>query len=281
MAIKAILTPSFVMPLSPGVNIVLRAGLPRNDKQKLELSVAEKLLSLLQATEELGVKNLRPNLTDPPDVHVELDGTTVGIELVELVPRNRRGKDAFLDDIRDRILDCLELGEHTKNRVIFLDLVDSYSEQLQIKGCAQAVSTLLNTELKNQSNRSLVPTLSSELRQWFRSVWIETYDLCGHPQVSSELHPLIVFSAEATFLIPDEDFPAILEQTVRRKLQYDVVNNTWLLIWTDNQAMSGTREELCTHIGRILNSQKCKYKRVFLVTFGFLPQMMEIDLSTQ
>jgi hypothetical protein len=278
MAIKVILTPFFAMPLSSGVNFVQRPLLPRDDKQKLEMSVAGTLLSSLPANEQVCIRNLRPNPADPPDVLFDLNGTTIGIELVELVPRNRLGKDAVLDDIRDRILDLLVLGEPTKNRVIFLHLVDTYSEQLQIKDCAQAVAALINAELKSQRNRCIVPTLSPELRRWFHSICIETYDLNGHPQISREFQPLIVFSAEATFVIPDEDFPKILEHTVRRKLLHDLANDTWLLIWTDNQAMSGACEELFAHITRFLGSRTCNYKRVFLATFGFMNEVKEFYL---
>jgi hypothetical protein len=90
---------------------------------------------------------------------------------------------------------------------------------------------------------------------------------------------LIVFPAEATFIVPDEDLPIILSGTVGRKLQHDLARETWLLIWTDNQAMFGVREELYDHAKRLLTSRDCKYSRVFLFTFGPMGEMKEVDLS--
>jgi hypothetical protein len=239
------------------------------------MHVTSTLISLLPADEQAHIQNFRPNAADPPDILFEMNDKTVGIELAELVPSNRHGKDAILDNVRSRILELLVLGEHTKNRVVFLHPVDPYSEQLKLKDCAQAVATLLNTELKGRSDRSFVLTLPAELQQRFRSICIETYDLSGHFQVSNDSQPLIVFSAEATFIVPEEDFPKILSNTVGRKLQHDLVHETWLLIWTDNQAMSGVREELHAHAKKFLATRNCRYRRVFLATFGFKNEVTE------
>jgi hypothetical protein len=95
------------------------------------------------------------------------------------------------------------------------------------------------------------------------------------------LKPLIVFDAEATYVVPEEDFPQILSATVGKKLLHDLAQETWLLVWTDNQAMSGARKELYTHTQKLLTGCNCKYSRAFLVTFGPKNEVMEVDLSNR
>lgn len=286
MTIKAIITPYFSAPLSEGTFFVLGHGLPRNDKQTLEMHVASTLISSIPADERACIHNLRPNEVkgkpdDPPDVLFEIEGRTVGIEIAELVPRNRHGKNAVLDNVRDCILELLVPGEHTMNRVVFLHTNHAYSDNLKLKGCAEVVADLLNKELVSHKERWFVLPLPAELQPLFRAITIETYDLSGHPQVNDKSRPLIVFDAEATYVVPEEDFPQILSATVGKKLLHDLARETWLLVWTDNQAISGAREELRTHTQSFLINRNCKYSRFFLVTFGFKNEVMEIDLLNQ
>jgi hypothetical protein len=279
MTIKAILTPALSIPLTGEVELVQRPGLPRNDKKQLEMHIAATLVSLLPTPLQEQMSNLRSSPADPPDVLVEVQGKPVGIEVGELVPQNRLERDDILDRATAQILEGLVLGEHTRDRVVFLHLVDSYSEKLKLKNCAQTLVTLLNAELRRETARSFVIPVPDELRRLIHSISVETYDLRGHPQIDREIEPLIVFSAEATFIRPDEDFPRILSHTLARKLRHDLAQETWLLIWTDNAAMSGVREELCAGIKAMLASQGCQYSRVFLLTFGFKNEATEIDFS--
>jgi hypothetical protein len=281
MTIKAILTPYFAMPLSGGTFFVQQPDLPRNDKQALEMHVASTLLSSLPTDQQANIQSLRSNTDDPPDVFIDVGGQTLGIEIAELVPRNQHGKDAVLDSVRNHILERLILGESTRNRVVFLHTHDAHADKLKLKGCAEAVAALLNKELASHRERWFVLPLPAELQPSFRAIIVETYDLSGHPQVNDKLKPLIVFDAEATYVVPEEDFPQILSATVGKKLLHDLAQETWLLVWTDNQAMSGARKELYTHTQKLLTGCNCKYSRAFLVTFGPKNEVMEVDLSNR
>lgn len=278
MTIKAVLTPFFATPKSSRTFFVRRPELPRNDKRSLEIYVASTLISLLPIEQQSNAQNLRSNADDPPDVFVDLDARNVGIEIAELVPRNRHGKDAVLDSFRKRILELLAPGEHTRNRVVFLRTYDAHSEKLNLMGYAEAVAALLKKELASRKERFLNLPLSAQLQSVFRAITVQTHDLRGHPQVDQELQPLLVFDAEGTYLVPEEDFPQILSATLEKKLLHDLAGETWLLIWTDNSAMAAACEELRAHTQRLLTSCSCKYSRAFLLIFGLKNEAYEVDL---
>jgi hypothetical protein len=87
--------------------------------------------------------------------------------------------------------------------------------------------------------------------------------LAGDPRVESEHEPLILFTAQDTLLVPEDDCPKMIERALSRKAVHDVEVPTWLVLWSNHPAFSSLRDHLDTAIAAYLKSRTVKYERVF------------------
>jgi len=237
--------------------------LPRDDKERLELTIAKQLLAIIASHSSASFTGLRTNTDDPPDVLFKHDGVTTGAELTELLPPNRLEKDAIIRSIRERMLSALSVGPHTRNRVVHVGFTDDYANQLRPKNAADSLSIILNEFFASSGPdpRSLpVPT---KLKSVISRIYVDYEDLTDDPRLDNDEHPLIIFGAQHTLIVPEDDIPAMLDAAIGRKLLHDLSMPTWLVVWSDHPATCSVQDDIVARLHPYLARQEVKYDHVF------------------
>lgn len=247
------------------VQFIPARALPRQDKQKLELECATILLDHLSANGEHRVEKVRPNPTDPPDVLFDSSGTTRGVELVELVPEGRLAKDHQIGMFRDQVLNALRFGPNTRNWQVNVFMADDYASRLAPQRSAApdlagVLSAFFDTEPDGRTVELPIPTA---LREVIRRVSATRTTLSDDPRVRAKDAPLITLGAQHTRIVPDDDFPPLLDATLGRKLLHNLDSPTWLLIWSHHPAFAPLRHDLVHHIGKWFFTRPSGYERIF------------------
>jgi len=243
----------------------LGADLPRREKKVLEQMMAEKLIRGLERQNPKDTfTSLRSNPDDPPDILLEYNGETTGIEVTELLPPNRLENDSIIRSIRESILTRLVIGEQTKNRVMHISLRQD-SNSLRPGKCAPLIAQSLNDAMTDaQLDQFRVP-IPTELSESVVSIDVDTIDLTGDPRLANPDHPLIIFSSQHTVIRPEIDVPAMLEKTVGNKINHALSTPSWLLIWTKHHATATVCDELFAALPQYLGVHTCRiqYRRVY------------------
>jgi hypothetical protein len=250
-------------------------GVPfdRTNKAALELRCAKAFLEQLGTRSE----NVRTNEKDPPDVLFEMNGVTIGLELVELLPENRLGKDHRLEGLRNRVLDQLSLGAATRNWVVTVTLADDDSARLPRDAhvhLAAALSAFFPSAKPDDQHSvlSIPPILSDTIKR----IDATRFELVGDPRLREPDAPRIVFTAQHTHLVPERDVPDLLEAVVRPKLIQDVTSPVWLLMWSTHPAISAIRDELISYTQQWLATHTLKYDRIFCFQYGAFGGFAEV-----
>lgn len=245
--------------------------LPRHDKRLLERTVAMAFLEHYCLQKNTLFSDLDSTVSDPPDVTFRLDGELRGMELAELVPERRFEKDAILQRLRRDILSELDLGSRTANVVVNVFFADDYSAKLRPGRIQKAISRALReyfesaevgeqVELGLQSKSLSVP---SEVASIVSRILVTRSDLARDPRVNDPREPLILFGAQSTRLVPEEDFPAMVESLLSRKRSHDLALPTWLLFWSFHPALFSFRDGIDAAIATNLQKHSCPHERVF------------------
>lgn len=230
------------------------------------------LLETLRAQINKDFTGLRANPNDPPDVLFECADRTVGLELVELVPENRFAKDHQLRRLRELILDRLPIGEITKGWALSILLTNDYATKLAIpKGIEDAIAENF-VDFLQSGKSSASPqwiTVPSQLESTVAALCATASGvLPTDPRLRCAEAPLVTFGAQTTRVVPTEDFPKLVLNSVVPKLIQDVPSSTWLLIWATHPALLIGTDELFRYIATGLALFPSGYERVFFLECG-------------
>ncbi len=237
--------------------------LPRNDKRLLERTIANILLTHLCQREGATFSDMASCTTDPPDVIFKYNGHRRAMELSELVPENRFEKDAILRNLRRDILAGLTLGDHTTGFVVTISLANDYATKIRPRRIHTHLSDALGAFLAHHDPDAQSVDVPESLRDIVTRISVFREDLTGDPRLGDPRNPLIVFGAQHTMLIPEDDCPEIVASRLSRKGLHDVAEPTWLVLWTNHHALECCRNELDNAICHYLQRCPLKYERVF------------------
>jgi len=101
------------------------------------------------------------------------------------------------------------------------------------------------------------------LQPLIRQVRVEPWDLTDDPRIQRRDEPLLIFTAQHTFVVPDRDFPKLLEERVGRKRRYDLAGDTWLLLWSNHYAFGPLKDDLVRHISACVDQHCIPHQRIF------------------
>lgn len=241
--------------------------LPRHDKRLLERGIANSFLTHLSKHDGSTIVDVESNANDPPDVIFNYNGQHRGIELSELVPENRFEKDSIIRRLRRDIVSRLVLGEATAGFVVTIFLADAYSTRMRPGRIGSILAEALNGFF-NQADTSIgfveVPV---KIQNVVSRISVFREDLTGDPRIGNDHEPLIIFDAQHTMLIPEDDCPAIVKSRLSRKELHDLSCPTWLILWSNHHALVSLRNELDNAIGNHLRSCCMNYERIFHLHF--------------
>lgn len=228
-----------------GAKLLPGLPLPRHDKRAIERTLADTLLRSLAKDGEAAIAVIRSNPDDPPDVLFEINQQTVGLEIAELLPENRLERDAIIAKLKRRIVQKLALGPHTRDWVVTVMLADDYAAKIRLR-CEDELVAALNEFFSSYTGVRAAKELPipSRVEHAIRRIHAVPWDLTGDPRVESRDHPLVIFSAQHTNVVPDRDFPAMLEAVVGRKARHDLAIRTWLLLWSNHYGFAPLNDEL-------------------------------------
>lgn len=253
------------------MRIVPGRQLPRDDKRLLEITVANAFLAHLCRNEGSTFSDVVASVSDPPDVTFTYNGQPRAIELSELVPENRYEKDDIICKLRRDIIDDLTLGDHTAGFVVTIFLADDYSAKIRPGHIHAPLAQALNGFFQHHDPN--VPSIHfpnarsiavpAPIRDVVTRISVFREDLTGGPRLGSKHEPLIVFGAQSTMLIPEDDCPAIVASRLSRKGLHDLGQPTWLILWSNHHALSSLRNELDNAIGSYLRKHPMKYERIY------------------
>ena len=238
-------------------------SLPRHDKQLLERTIANGRLANLAQREAVAFADLQNNPADPPDVVFTYAGQARGMELVELVPPNRLEKDAIIRQLRRQIVSRLDLGTQTKDCVINVFRRDDYAQQLKPGRVDKVLATTLNEFFAQPEQPAHNIPVPDEVRPVVTGISYFKEDLSGDPRIDHENEPLIIFGAQCTLLVPEDDCPKMVAWSLGRKQLHDVDKPTWLAVWSNHLALGSLRREIDDAIDAYLAEHPVKYERVF------------------
>jgi hypothetical protein len=237
-----------------------------SDKPTLERQCATTLLQHVRAASGLDVQNIRSNPSDPPDIFFESNSVTIGIEVVQIVPENRRGKDHQLNALRGRILDRLPIGELTRDWAVNIILADSYAPRISIaRDADDHLATVIAGFLRQPKNdqREYSLAVPETLRRFVHALSAMRSSLGADPRLRELSAPLIIFSVQGTKIVPDDDFPVLLDAIVLPKMKQDLAGPTWLLMWSSHHSLLPMTDELVAHMERWLFPFSGTYDRMF------------------
>ncbi len=241
----------------PGVS------LGRSDKSRLEEELASVLLEALAIAEEAKVENVRANLSDPPDIIFELNEQEIGIELSELLPENRLEKDAVLQRIRKDLVRRIPQNHKSKDCVITIMLKNDYASKIQIPRFSPRLASVLTACFEEPSPLPTSIAIPMELQSYVSLITLTPCDLSADPRIENAMEPLIIFSAQHTNILPERDFPEMVDKIVSRKEMHDLSSPTWLLLWSSHYSLGPLTEELIDQIDKYLLANPTNYDRVF------------------
>ncbi len=240
----------------PGLRIPL-------EKKKRELFVAKQFLCQLAERENATLNDIQINDTDPPDVVFDWNETRFGLEITELLPRKRRDKDAVIRLFRKHFEDRSAQHPMRGDRIIRIRFVNDHAEKLTLP---RGLSGLV-TEIEGRINDESLPLsikIPSECCRVIHSICIEGVQLCDHPNRIAGSGPILLFPADDTALIPEDDIPKIVKLTVDSKLIQDVAKNTWLLVFCHHPALAGFENMIAeAFVQRVSAINRPTYSRLF------------------
>jgi hypothetical protein len=207
--------------------------------------------------------DIRSNPADPPDVLFAYDGAERGLELAELLPERRLEKDKIISKLRRDIISHLRLSEKSRGFVVNISLRDDYAAKLRPGQIDRALADTLNEFFDREGKKATIIAVPERLQAIVHRISVFCEDLTGDPRIEDDCEPLLVFAAQHTMLIPEEDCPAMVELQLRRKLHHDLSIPTWLLLWSDHQALASLRQDLDRAVRTCLLLNPVKYERVF------------------
>lgn len=237
--------------------------LPRHDKRLLECSIASFFLTHLCQRERTAFSDVLSCATDPPDVTFIYNGHPRAMELSELVPENRFEKDAILRKLRGDILAGLTLGDHTTGFVVTIFLANDYATKIRPGRIHECLADALNGFFASHDPDTQSVAVPESVQDVVSRISVFKEDLTGDPRLGDQREPLIVFGAQSTMLIPEDDCPAIVESRLSRNGRHDLAEPTWLVLWSNHHALDSCRNELDNAIGFYLQSHPMKYERIF------------------
>jgi len=248
-----------------GAKFIPSTPLPRHDKKVLEFTMANTLLRSLAKPRGSQIAAIRSNPNDPPDVLFEINHQTVGLEMAELLPENRLERDAIIAQLKERILQELPLGPHTRDWVITVMLADDYAAKMRLRlegELAAALNGFFSSSCAGVRAAKELP-IPACVEHSIRCVHVVPCDLAGDPRVKTRDQPLIIFSAQNTNVVPDRDFPPMLEAVLGRKACHDLALRTWLLLWSNHHSLGPLNDELLRYIEVYVQQHEIRYERVF------------------
>jgi hypothetical protein len=237
--------------------------LPRHDKRLLERSLAGFFLAHLSQREGCAFSDVFSSPSDPPDVTFIYAGQRRAMELSELVPENRFEKDAILRNLRRDVLAGLRLGEHTSGFVVTIFLTNDYSARIRPGRIHASLAEALNGFFARNDPVTQSVAVPESVRDIVTRISIFREDLAGDPRLGDPREPLIVFGAQHTILIPEDDCPTIVASRLSRKGRHDLSEPTWLVLWTTHHALDACRNQLDNAIAFYLQRHPVKYERIF------------------
>ena len=256
-------------------------SLSRRDKMALELWLATNLLSAIAQNESLFIEGITSNPNDPPDIYFDLLGQRHGVELTELLPERRLERDAAVQRAKEDIISQLPVGELTRDWVISISLQSEFKARLRLDFANQLAGEITGTlrGLGPRREPTIVP-LPIELRSVLHSVHLHPTDLTDDPRLSARDSPLVVFSAQHTFIVPDRDFPRMIERCMKRKAFVSLAVPTWLLMWSSHYALPPGHGELVHYMDLFVQQNELPYERIFYLDIHQPPKLTEITRNS-
>lgn len=237
--------------------------LPRHDKALLEQTIATSFLTHLAQREGSAIENVQSNPSDPPDVTFTCDGQVHGMELSELIPENRFEKDAIIRTLRRDIISRLILNDNTAGFVVTVFFLNDYSTKLRPGRIGSVLANALTEYFNRRDPDARTIQVPEQIQDVVARISVFRENMAGDPRLEDDREPLILFGAQSTMLVPEDDCPAMVESRLSRKALHDLDCPTWLLLWSNHHALSSLRDELDKSIGCYLRSHKVSYERVF------------------
>jgi len=237
--------------------------LPRNNKRLLEQMVASTFLEHLSQRDSSKVTDIQSNPTDPPDVMFTYNGELRGIELSEFLPDNRLQKDSILLRLRRAVISRLILGDNTRGFVVTIFLADGYASHIRPGRIDSALADALANFFDRGNPNGNIIEVPKQIQNIVTRISVFREDLTGDPRLQDNREPLVVFDAQDTLLVPEEDCPAMVKTRLVRKGLQDFAIPTWLLLWSNHHALSSLRDHMDNAVGSYLRSHPMNYERVF------------------
>jgi len=186
-----------------------------------------------------------------------------GMELSELLPENRLEKDSIILRLRRDIISRLTLSESTSGFVVTISLTNDYAARIRPGRIDAALAEALSKFFEHgdpQANMIDVPT---QIQDTVKHISVFRENMTDDPRLEDDREPLIVFGAQSTMLIPEDDCPAIVETRLSRKGLHDQTIPTWLLLWSNHHSLAPLRDEMDKAIGSYLRTRPIPYERIF------------------
>lgn len=237
--------------------------LPRHDKRLLERTIAATFLTHLSQRDGSVVADVQSHATDPPDVTFSYNGQLRGMELSEILPENRLEKDSIIRRLRRDILSQLALSDSTAGFVVTIFLADDYARRIRPGRIDQALAHALANFFAQGDSQTNVIKVPQHIQDTVTSISVFREDLRGDPRLEDDREPLLVFGAQSTMLVPEDDCPAMIESRLSRKSLLNLAIPTWLLLWSNHRSLISVRDELDNAIGTYLRSRPMRYERIF------------------
>ncbi len=244
------------------LNYVPGPQLPRHDHDLLELTIANTFLAYLSQRDASAVADVDKG-PDPPDLTFTYNGQFRGIELSELIPENRFEKDDIIRKLRRNVISRLTLGDNTRGCVVTIFLTDDYSTKLRPGRIDSILADALTRFFDRGDSDAKIMEVPDQIHDVVTRISVFREDMKGDPRLEDDREPLILFGAQSTMLIPEDDCPAMVESRLSRKGLHDLDCPTWLLLWSSHHALASLRDELDNAIGCYLRSRPMDYERVF------------------
>lgn len=238
--------------------------LPRHDKHLLNLAIAESFLSHLSDQDGSVIDEIKSIDNDPPDVTFTYNGVHCGMELTELLPVNRLEKDDIIRRLKRNIVSQLCLSTQTCGYVVNIFLQNDYAGKLRPGHHIHTpIAAALNAFFSEPDHSTEHIDVPSQLQHVVSQISVYKADLAEDLRIKDENEPLIVFGAQNTSLIPEEDCPSIVQTRLSKKGLHSFEMPTWLVLWSNHYALRSLRNELDDAIGDYLKSHPMKYERRF------------------
>ena len=185
------------------------------------------------------------------------------MELCEILPENRLEKDSIIRRLRRDIISGLTLSENTSGFVITIFLADDHATRIRPGRIDRVLADALASFFDHGDPQAKIVEVPPQIQDIVTCISVFREDMTGDPRLEDDREPLIVFGAQSTVLVPEDDCPEMVESRLSRKGLHDIALPTWLLLWSNHHALASHRDELDNAIGSYLRSHPMNYKRVF------------------